>query len=54
MNAQNFIIVVPFLNDNNLWDVLENGTVYRIAAETFEQAAQYIIDDLLTDNMVIL
>lgn len=52
--AKHFLIVIPFLNDNGLWDVLENGTVYRIAAETFEQAAQYMIDDLLTDNLVIL
>lgn len=54
MSTQSFIIVIPFLNANGLWDVLENGNVYRVAAETFEQAAQFMIDDLLTDNIVIL
>lgn len=54
INEQSFAICIPFLNDNGLWDVLENGSVYMIAVETFEQAAQYMIDDLLTDNMVIL
>lgn len=53
INEQSFICI-PYLNDNGLWDILENGTVYRVAAESYEQAAQYIIDDLLTDNMVIL
>lgn len=54
MSTQSFIIVIPFLNANGLWDVLESGNVYRIAAETYEEAAQFMLDDLLTDNMVIL
>lgn len=54
MNEQKLIIVIPFLNKYGYWDVLENGSIYRITADSYEEAAQFMLDDLLYENMVIL